>query len=257
MKPVAKKGLMLIGILYTAAVAAMITNFAMGAKPKQPEAVVERIQARLSEVQAWAHEADPEHIRGTEITEEEARHVFEALFPLKGTIINVNFTLIVQCLNFAILLMVLYGFAWDPLLQFLDRRRALIKQRLEESDLSRQAAAGLVQQRQDELNQLREERGEILDKAKRLGEREHQEVVERARREAERIMKQTEDRLHEQQRQARAELREEVAKIGVRIATQVLKREISRKDHDRVIEEVVQALGPEGESEAGVGGEGA
>ena len=100
----------------------------------------------------------------------------------------------------------------------------------------------LLQQRHHELSQVRSERGGIVEQAKSLGEQERGRIVERARREAEMLMQQTEERLGEEVRRARVALREEVAELAVRVAAQVLKREISRQDHDRLIEDVVARM---------------
>jgi F-type H+-transporting ATPase subunit b len=180
--------------------------------------------------------------------------VRDDLLAKKGLIININYTLIMQCLNFAVLLLVLYAWLWDPMLRFLDKRRALVKERLDEAAASREEAAGLRDQRQQELGKLRQERGQIIEQAKALGEQERDEIVERARREAERIMRQTEERLGEESRRARVALREEVAELATYIASRMLKREISQQDHDRLIEEVTQGMAldaREGRPEAG------
>ncbi len=244
MKPIAKKGLIAIVVLYALTVGVMITNFLREARPEDPEEATRAIQQVLNDELERAYDRDPEHIRDPQrpITDAEAARVFEELFPHKGTIININYTLIMQCLNFAILLLVLYGYLWDPLLQFLDKRRALISERLDDAARSRKEAEGLLQQRHHELGQLRSERGGIVEQAKSLGEQERGRIVERARREAEMLMQQTEERLGEEVRRARVALREEVAELAVRVAAQVLKREISRQDHDTLIEDVVARM---------------
>ena len=162
MKPIAKASLLVIGVLYTAAVTAMITNFVMKAKPTDPREVIQQLQEELTVIQHSAWQKDREHIRKKPITKEEAAQVFAQFFPLKGSIININFTLIVQCLNFGILLMVLYGFLWDPLLQFLDKRRAIIRDRLEDAARRKQEAEGVLRQHHQELAQLRKQRAEII-----------------------------------------------------------------------------------------------
>lgn len=242
MKPVAKKGLMLIGVLYTAAVTAMITNFVMEARPEYAEDVTQRIQKSLTVVQGWAHREDPDHIRANPIAEEEARRIFEGMFPLKGTIINVNFTLIIQCLNFAILLMILYGWVWDPMLRFLDERRRLIKERLDGAARNRLGAEELRKRRQQELTQLRKERAGIIEQAQSIAQQERDQITERARLEAERLIQQAQERLTEEVRQARVSLREELADLAALIASRALKREVSRQDHDRLIEEMADRL---------------
>ncbi|MHC4479424.1 MAG: F0F1 ATP synthase subunit B [Planctomycetota bacterium] len=257
MKPIAKKSLMVIGVLYTATVTAMITNFVMEGRPEHPAEVSQRVREELNRVHEWAYSGDREHIRERPLTDAEASRIFEEHFIRPGTMININYTIVMQCLNFAILLFILYGWLWDPMLQFLDRRRALIRDRLEEAARNRDEAGELRRQRLQELDGLRRDRGQVLEQAEALGEQERKDIVERARREAERVMTQAEERLREQSRRARVALREEVADLAVRIASEMLKRELSPQDHAELIQEVTRsmALSPGGEAAAEGGGE--
>lgn len=241
MKPVAKKGLMIVGVLYVLTVGVMVASFVRGARPKYPEEVAERLQERLEEVRQWAYERDREHIRQRPIAEQDAATVVD-LLARPGMIINVNYTLIIQCLNFVILVLILYGWLWDPMLQMLDKRRAMIRERLDGAAATREEAGGLRRQRQRELGQLRGERAGIIEQATSMGEQERERVVERAHREAEGIALETRERLKEEARRARMALREEVAELATRIAAQVLKRELSRQDHDRLIEEMAERM---------------
>ncbi|MGD2176146.1 MAG: F0F1 ATP synthase subunit B [Candidatus Brocadiaceae bacterium] len=241
MKPEAKWGLMIIGVLYTITVAVMVTNFVMQAKPKYPEQVKETLRQALNVVREEAYREDPQHIRRNEFSEKEAGQLLD-LFIKKGSIININYTLIMQCFNFGILLLVLYGFLWEPLLQFLDRRRRHVREQLEDAASSRREAEALVKRRQQELAELRVERGEILEKARAAADQEREEIIERARREADRTTKQTRERLREEFRRARTALREEVAELTTRVARRLLKREITSSDHETFIQDMIEEM---------------
>jgi len=254
MKPLAKKGLIVLAGLYLITVAVMVANFKAEQKPRHPEQVTQNILKALDQVRQQAYAADPDHIRSTPLRQADAARVFESVLRKKGTIINVNYTLIIQCLNFAVLLLLLYGLVWDPMLRLLDRRRALIKQRLDESVKNREQAAQLARQRQEELNALREQRSEILQKARELGEQERRQIVQRARLEAERMLQEGRDRIAEELRQARTALRAEVADIAIAIAAQVLRREISRQEHEALINEVMDQMAAEQAPSAGATG---
>jgi F-type H+-transporting ATPase subunit b len=242
MKPLAKKGLMVILVLYLVTVALMVANFLREQRPEHPEEVARRVREEINLVQQWAYEGDPEHIRERPVSDAEAVQIFEQFLVRKGTIININYTLIMQCLNFGILLLVLYGWLWEPMLAALDKRRARIRQQLDAAAGSIDEAEKLRKRRNEELSELRRERADIIEQAKTLGEQEREEIVERARREAERLMQQTQERLAEEARRARMALREEIAEIAVSVATEALKRQITPEDHDRLISDVTEAM---------------
>jgi len=242
MKPTAKKGLMVIGVLYIITVTAMVYNFVQQAEPQYPAAVTETIHRNLNDIREEALLLDEQHIRSTEITEKEAAAVFEDLFVKKGTIININYTIVMQCLNFGILLLILYGWLWDPLLAFLDKRRQMVKDRLEDARKRRIEAANLREERLQELADLRARRSEIIEKARSTAEHQREEIIEQAETEAERVSRQTRERLDEEFRRARQALREEVADLTTRVAGRLLKREMSAQDHREFIEEMVEKM---------------
>lgn len=249
MKPVAKKALLAVGVAYVIVVGAMILAFVRAARPEHEQEVVQRVRESLNEAQAWAHEADPQHIREHKLSEPEAAEIVGRYLVSKGDIIGINYTLILQCLNFGVLLLLLYGLMWEPLLKALDQRRAKIKGNLDHAEQSRVEAGELLEQRRDELARLREERTSILDQAQGLGQQERREIVARAREEAERVLQQTHERLGEETRRAKEALRDDVAELATSIAAMLLKREVSAADHRAVIDEMIEAM----EAEAGTG----
>jgi F-type H+-transporting ATPase subunit b len=256
MKPGARKGLLAISVLYVITVAVMVVNFTLQAEPKYREQLTRDIRTGLNGVRARAHAADPEHIRATDVTEREA----DELVPLlsrKGSIININYTLVLQCLNFIVLLLLLYGFAWDPLLAFIDERRRRVKSNLDEAERSRRQGQELAALRMKELEQFRSERHSVMEKATEAAERQSDAIIRSAREEAERIGRQAHERIAEETRRARAALREEIAEITAGIAEKVLRREMTRDDHRRFVERMASQLAqengaggrPEGEGE--------
>jgi F-type H+-transporting ATPase subunit b len=252
MKPTAKKGLIVICVLYAVTVGVMIWDFAGEADPRDPARWTAQLQEDLNRIRQEAVEVDPDHFRATAITDKEAEEVL-GLLVKKGSIININFTLVMQCLNFAILLLVLYGWLWDPILAFLDERGKVVRNQLKAAEEDRHKAGELLEQRRDELEDLRGERDEILEQARAAGEQQRKDIVEQARREAARVSAQQQERLEESVRRARVALRGEVADLSTQIAGRLLEREIKPDDHQQLIDSMMGEMS-EGEA-AGAGGE--
>jgi len=246
-KPGARKGLVIIGVLYAVTVAVMITDFVADSRPQYPERVTGVLQQKLNEVRQQAYAEDPKHIRADPVTQKEAASVLKSLLAAKGQIINVNYTLILQCLNFAILLMVMYGFLWDPLLAFLDERRRSVREQLDEAERREGRAADLVEQRRRELGQIHSERAGIIEKAQERADQQGEQIVERARREADRLRRDAQERLREELRRARTSLREEVADLSTLVAEKLLRRELTEDDHERLVRESIEQMSLEGD----------
>jgi F-type H+-transporting ATPase subunit b len=241
-KPAAKKGLIAVLVVYVIIILTMVTGLVVRGKPQNEAEVTAHVQQALNQVRAEAYDADPEHIRAQDLSQSDAAAVFASQIRARGSIISINYTLIMQCLNFAILLLLLYGWLWEPMLKMLDKRKEMVKARMDDAEEDRKKAADLLEQRGRELGELRSERTSILEQAEGLGEQERREIVARARQEAQRIMEQTEERLSEETRRAREALRDEVADLATKIAAEVLKREISAEDHRRIMQDMMNAM---------------
>ncbi len=244
MKPGAKKGLIVIAVLYAITVGVTIVNFAYESELENPEQVTMLIREYLNRAREAVHQLEPEKIRTAEFSDQEAGALLD-MFRRRGSIININYTLIMQCLNFGILLLILYGWLWDPLMQFLDERRSRVKDKLEGAERRKQEARQLVQQRREELADLKEERTGILEQARQTAEQQRDQIIERARREADRIMRATEERLQEEFRRARTSLREEVGDLVKQVAARLLQRELDSEDHRRYIDEMIDQMAQE------------
>ena len=249
MKPGAKKGLIVIAVLYVITVSVAVINFAYEARLQHPEQVTELIQHHLNSAREAALNVDPEKIRTGEFSQQEAARLLD-MFRRQGSIININYTLIMQCLNFGILLLVLYGWFWDPMMKFLDERRRRVREKLEEADEREEEAQQLVRKRRQELSELKAERTGILEQARQTAEQQRDDVIQKARREAERITEETEERLEEEFRRARTKLREEVADLVTQVTSRLLQRELDTEDHRRYIDEMIEQMAVEPDEEA-------
>jgi F-type H+-transporting ATPase subunit b len=249
--PAAKKSILIVGILYAVTVGVMLVTMIREQKLKDPAEAKAMVRKDLNGAMMALREeyntnvGEPNEsgpIRTDELTEKQAAEIISEYMRGQGQIIGVNATMVMQIANFAVLLVLLYAFLWDPVLDFLDKRRQTIQGRLDDAENNRKQAAQLQQERQEELDEIRRERADIIEQARSMGEQEGDQIVERARREAQRLMSQTEDRIGEQVRHARQELRREVAEMATEIAARVLKREISEQDHHAVVQRMVEEL---------------
>jgi len=215
------------------------------AEPLNKPALVREFQQLLDDFRQRKHQADPEHIRKRAITDKDAAAGLRELIEKKGNIISINYTLIMQWLNFAILLLLLYGFFWDPVVQFLENRRKSIRDEIEKAGRNREQSEELLARRQKELARIKDERVQLIEQGRRLANMERERIRQQAREEAERIAREVREKLDEEVRRARTSLRREVAELASEIAEKILERELTRQDHDRIFEEVIEGLSPD------------
>src|SRR5439155_26532692 len=139
-----------------------------------------------------------------------------------GRLINVDKSLLVQLVNFLLLLVVLWKLLYRPLLAKMEERTAAIRKSLEEAQLARAEA-----QRQQEENaaRLREAYAEaqaIRDAALKEAADEQRKLVEAARVEAQRLVETARAQMESDVRRAREELRREVADLATSVAERLI-----------------------------------
>jgi len=246
MKRAAKTGIKIVVVLYVAVITAFAVTAVQRAEPKNKTALLTQLQEQLNALRQQAYRDDPDHIRSRPINPKEAADVLESVIQKRGNIISINYTLIMQWLNFAILLLLLYGFFWDPLVRFLDERRRSIDDEIARAEHTRRESEKLLEQRRRELAHIKQERADIIEQAKREAARERERLREQAQQEAEHIAREVRERLDEEVRRARKELRSEVAQLASQIAEKILARELTRQDHDRIFEDMIKQLSSDG-----------
>src|SRR3989304_7551181 len=99
----------------------------------------------------------------------------------RGGIINLNVTLLVQMVNFLILIVLLQRFLYKPLTQFLTTRADGIKRSLEEAKAAREAAATAQQEYEARIAAPRRAGAAVRESAVREVEEERQRLLKVSR----------------------------------------------------------------------------
>lgn len=160
-----------------------------------------------------------------------------------GGLISIDRSLLIQAINFLLLMLVLWRLLYRPFVAKMDERTAAIKKALEEAQLARAEA-----QRQQEENaaRLREAHAEaqaIREAALKEAADEQRKLVAAARVEAQRLVDSAKTQLESDVRRAREELRRDAADLATAVAERVIRRSLRDDDHRRIVAEAVQTLG--------------
>lgn len=158
-------------------------------------------------------------------------------------IINLNKTLLIQAVNFLILITVLYKFLFKPLTQFLATRADGIKRSLEEAKMAKEAAAQAQKEYEAQILATRREAAAMRESAIREVEEERQRLLKASREEAARLVTEAKAQIEQEVKRAKIELREEVVGLSVGIAERVIARSLTADDHRRLAEQVVAEIG--------------
>ena len=160
-----------------------------------------------------------------------------------GGLINIDKSLIIQAINFAILLFVLHRLLYKPLLATMEARTSAIKKSLDEAQAARAEA-----QRQGEENAARlkaayAEAAAIHEQARREAAEEQRRLVDAARAESQRMMDAAKAQLDADIRRAREELRREVSEIAIGVAEKLVRKSLRDEDHRRIVDDAIAGIG--------------
>lgn len=155
---------------------------------------------------------------------------------------NLNATLIAQLVVFFVLGWFTMRFVWPPLMKALDERAAKIAEGLAAADKAKSDLALAERKAVEELRKAREEVAAMRTAA----EQQAAKIVEEARIEAAQIIARAQKAAEEEARasvqRVLTEVREEVARLALLGAEQILRREIDAKVHAELIQRLKEEL---------------
>ena len=144
---------------------------------------------------------------------------------------NINATLFLKAVVFAILVWFTMKFVWPPITKALDERAQKIADGLAAADKAKTELAAANQRVEQELSTSRNETASRLADADRRAQHIVEEAKSRATEEGNKIIAAAKAEAEQQVIQARETLREQVAALAVKGAEQILRKEVNPTVH--------------------------
>lgn len=137
--------------------------------------------------------------------------------------------------TFILVLVVLWLFAWKPIIQALDARNDKIQEDLDNSRKLREQAESMMADYKKHLDAAKEQALHIIDEGKRDAEAIRHRILEDAKKEAEEIHNRAVGEISQAKAKAIKELEKEVVDLSVAIISKILSRDVSKEDHRNII----------------------
>lgn len=144
---------------------------------------------------------------------------------------NINATLFLQAIVFAILVWFTMRFIWPPITAALDERSRKVAEGLAAADKAKADLAAADRRVEDELGRARNETATMRADAERRAQALVDEAKARATDEANKIIAAARADAEQQAVRVREVLREQVAALAVKGAEQILRREVNPGVH--------------------------
>jgi len=149
--------------------------------------------------------------------------------------VNINSTLFLQAVVFAILVWFTMKFVWPPITKALDEREQKISDGLAAADKAKSELSTANKRVEAELATARTETASRLADADRRGQGIVEEAKARAVEEANKIIAAAQAEAAQQTVKAREALREQVALLAVKGAEQILRKEVNAGVHAELL----------------------
>lgn len=155
-----------------------------------------------------------------------------------GDLGNAIWTLVI----FILVIVVLGKFAWGPLLSALQQREQFIRSSLQEAKDDREAAEARLQEYELRLQEAAAEATKIVEQGRQDADRAKVRIEETARTEADKLVDRAKREIDLARQAAIKDLYATSAGLATDIAGKVLKRELSPRDHERLIQDSIEEL---------------
>jgi len=149
--------------------------------------------------------------------------------------VNINASLFIQWIPFAVLVFVTMRFIWPPITKALDERAAKIREGLAAADKAKAELATANKAADEQRAIARNETTKLLADAEKRAAAIVDEAKKRAEDEGAKIVAAAKADAEQQATRAREALREQVAVLAVKGAEQILQREVNASVHAELL----------------------
>ena len=158
--------------------------------------------------------------------------------------VGVNFwTMIFAWCNLLVLYFVLRKLLFKPVKNMIDSRQQEIDGMYSDAEKSREDADAMKADYEEKISRAKEESEEILKNAVRRAQLREEEILREANDKAARVMKRAEEQVEMEKKRAINEVKDEVSDMAIGIASAVIERDVSRKEHEALIDEFIRTMG--------------
>ena len=163
--------------------------------------------------------------------------LYQALITLDG------WTFLAQVCNLMIQLVIFKKFLLKPIKQVIADRKAKADSEIADAQKLRTEAEAMKAEYEQNLQNARTEANQIVAAAQKTATARSEEIVGEARAQAAALKQKAEADIAQERKKAVNEVKDEIGGIAMEIASKVVEREISEKDHKDLIDEFIKNVG--------------
>ncbi len=147
-----------------------------------------------------------------------------------------------HCLNFTLLVLILLKYLKKPISDGVKSRTESIEKAFSELEEKKAAAERRYAEYEQKLSGMDEEAKKILENFMAQGQAEKEKIIQQAKETAERIKIQAEYYVQQELAKAKKELQDEVANVAIKMAEEIIRKNLTEQDHSKLISEYLERV---------------
>ncbi len=144
--------------------------------------------------------------------------------------------------TFLIVLLILRGTAWKPIVQALKDREDKIRSTLEEAEKARIEAQRILNENRQVLLEAEAQSAKIIREGRDMGERLKGEILDKAQMTSRQMVDQAKDEIRREKDAALVQLRSEVSDLAIAAAGKLLDANLDNAQQRRLVDKAIQEL---------------
>lgn len=155
----------------------------------------------------------------------------------------IPWTFIAQLCNLFIQLYLIKRFLLKPINAVLEKRKEMATAEITEAEKAKEEARAIKAEYEQNMADAKEKANALITNAQKSAALQSEEVIQEANRQAAAIKAKAESDIEQEKKKAVNELKGEIGGMAMEIAGKVIEREISEKDHEKLIDEFISNVG--------------
>lgn len=162
---------------------------------------------------------------------------------VKLGLVEFNMTFVFQIINTLILYFILKHLLFEPVTKFMNQREEEIANDIDSAEQKKEEANALKDKYQDKLNNIDQERRQIIKEAKQAADRKASDIVQTAKEDAKDVRLKNQKELEREKTKAINELKDEISNLALLSASKVVEKNLKPEEHKELIDNFINEVG--------------
>lgn len=141
-----------------------------------------------------------------------------------------------------VIVYILYKLLYNPVLEFLAKRREKIEGQLNDAEQALNEANALKAQYDEKLKDIAKEKSEILDNARKVAKDREREIIEDAKNEADVIKNRALLDIKREEDRAKDDMKKQIIEISTIMASSYVATSLTDEDQNKLLNEAIESL---------------